>query len=179
MSYTISKKAKITSTKTIYKSKWLILRKDSFIKPDGSAASYEIVNRRDIVIVIPQVNKNLIFVEQYRYALDERSLEFPQGFVEENETPKDAAKREFEEEVGFKGSITFLGEACTSSGFLEQKIYIFKGSNLVKGKQKLEPTEKDLNVISLPLKTVKELVKNNKIKNAPTLAALSLFLLNK
>ena len=179
MSNTISKKAKIISTKTIYKSKWLTLRKDNFIKPDGSTASYEIVKRKNIVIVIPQVGKDLIFVEQYRYALDERSLEFPQGFVEEDETPKDAARREFEEEVGLKGSIIFLGEVCTSSGFLEQKIYIFKGSNLVKGKQKLELTEKDLNVISLPLKTVKELAKNNKIKNAPTLAALSLFLLNK
>lgn len=175
----IPKKAKIISTKEIYKSKWLTLRKDNFIKPDGGTASYEIVKRKDLVIVIPQVNKNLIFVEQYRYALDERSLEFPQGFIEKNETPQGAAKREFEEEVGLKGNVTFLGEICTSSGFLEQKLYIFKGNNLIKGKQKLELTEKDLNVILLPLKTVKELVKNNKIKNAPTLAALSLFLLNK
>ena len=175
----IPKKAKIISTKEIYKSKWLTLRRDNFIKPDGSTASYEIVKRRDLVIVIPQVNKNLIFVEQYRYALDERSLEFPQGFIEKNETPQGAAKREFEEEVGLKGNVTFLGEICTSSGFLEQKLYIFKGNNLIKGKQKLELTEKDLNVILLPLKKVKELVKNNKIKNAPTLAALSLFLLNK
>jgi 8-oxo-dGTP pyrophosphatase MutT (NUDIX family) len=179
MRYTISKKAKIISTKVIYKGKWLTLRKDNFIKPDGSTASYEIIKRKNVVIIIPQINKNLIFVEQYRYALDERSLEFPQGFIEKNETPQDAAKREFEEEVGLKGKVTFLGEVCTSSGFLEQKLYIFKGTNLHIGKQKLESTEKDLNVISLPLKKVKELVKNNKIKNGPTLAALSLFLLNK
>ena len=99
MRYTISKKAKIISTKVIYKSKWLTLRKDNFIRPDGSTASYEIIKRKNVVIIIPQINKKLIFVEQYRYALDERSLEFPQGFIEKQNENKPEEKQNYAEEL--------------------------------------------------------------------------------
>jgi 8-oxo-dGTP pyrophosphatase MutT (NUDIX family) len=174
----MNKKVKVLSTQKIYEGKWLTLRKDEFIKPDGSRASYEIVERKGVVIIIPQIKKDIILVEQYRYALDDKSLEFPQGFIEKDESPKNAAERELEEEVGLKGKITLLGTVCTSSGFLEQTLYIYKGTNFIKGKQKLDNTETDLKIVSLPLKTLKEMVKTNKIKNGPTLAALSLFLLN-
>lgn len=174
----ISKKVKILSTKEIYKGKWLTLRKDEFIKPDGTRVSYEVVERGDLVIIIPQLKEEIILVEQYRYALDDRSLEFPQGFIEKDENPENAAKRELEEEIGLKGEVNFLGTVCISSGFLEQMLYVFKGDKLSEGSQKLESAESDLKIIKTSLRNIKQMIKVNKIKNGPTLAAFSLFLLN-
>lgn len=175
----IPKKAKIISTKSIYRSKWLSLRKDHFIRPDGGESIYEIVRRKNIAIIVPELNNKFVLVKQYRYALDDWSLEFPQGFIETNETPKKAAKRELEEETGLKGGLTFLGEVCTSSGFLEQKLFIYKGNTFTIKKQRPELGEKGIRIMPLSLRELKRLVINNKIKNSPTLVAFLLFLTKK
>ena len=54
---------------------------DQVIKPDGVYATHEIVERRDIVTIIAREKKTFYLVEQYRYPINARSLEFPQGFL--------------------------------------------------------------------------------------------------
>ncbi|XP_017655647.1 ADP-sugar pyrophosphatase-like [Nannospalax galili] len=44
-------------------------------------------------------------------------LEFPAGFIEDNESPEDAALRELEEETGYKAGITECSPAvCMNPG---------------------------------------------------------------
>lgn len=174
----LKKQATIISTQVLYTGKWLTLRKDTIIKPDGSNATQEVIERKDIVLVIPRVNDTMILVEQYRYAVDQRSLEFPQGFIEQGEDPLVAARRELEEEAGIKSSLIFLGELWASSGFLEQKIHVFYAESHTPGKQNLDVTEKDMKTRVLSIENVKQYIKKGKIKNAPTVAAFSLFLIN-
>lgn len=173
----IKRKARVVSSEGIYEGKWLSVRKDNIVKPDGSGATYEIVERRDVVIIIPFSEEQFTLVRQYRYAMDEDSIEFPQGFVEDGESPEDAAKRELMEEVGMVGEIKKLGELNTSSGFMEQTLHIYQALFKERTHQKLDDTEGDLRVLQLSSEELKDLIRSGKIKNSPTLAAFSLFLI--
>ena len=176
----MNKKSKLLKSKIIFSGKWLNLQEDHIIKPDGLKASYEIVERRDAVIIIAEKNEKIFMVSQFRYAINENSLEFPQGFIESGEEPDNAARRELEEETGHKSdSLISLGALWVTTGFLRQKVHIFTTSSFKKGVLNRDTTESDMKVIKLSLLEIEEKVKKGEIKNSPTIAALGLFLLNR
>ena len=52
-------------------------------------------------IILPITENNeVVFIKQYREAIEQETLELPAGMIEENESPIEAAKRELEEETG-------------------------------------------------------------------------------
>ncbi len=176
----MNKKTKILESKIIFSGKWLNLKEDHIIKPDGIEARYEIVERRDIVIVIAEANGRIFMVSQFRYAIDENSLEFPQGFIEKSETPKNAAERELEEETGYKpNSLISLGELWVSSGFLRQKAHVFTAVDLNLGTLNRDVTEADMGIIELSFPEIEQKIINGEIKNGPTVAAFGLFVAHK
>ena len=66
----------------------------------------EVIQHSDSVGVIPVDDKeNVILVEQFRFAPKKSLIEIPAGTIEENETPVEAALREMNQEIGFKGKI--------------------------------------------------------------------------
>jgi 8-oxo-dGTP pyrophosphatase MutT (NUDIX family) len=175
-----AKKIKIISSKILYKGQWLTVRQDNFIKPDGTTAVYEVVSRKNLVVIVPFDGTKLQLVQQYRYASDQISLEFPQGFIEANEEPIEAAKRELTEEIGaYNPKISLLGEIWTSSGFLEQKLHIFKADSYTKGSSNPDSTETDLKVTDYSINQVEDLINKGSINNSPSIAAFALYKINK
>ena len=96
----------------VYKSQWMQVYEDSVIYNDNndndnnvpsSNHSIKLFNRikvDDTVIIIPIFEDgSLLMVEGYRHGAGENLLEFPGGFIEENEEPSQAAKRELFEET--------------------------------------------------------------------------------
>lgn len=47
-------------------------------------------------------NKTIIAIRQFRYAVNERVIEFPGGNIERGESPEKIAGRELEEETGYR-----------------------------------------------------------------------------
>ena len=117
-------------------------------------------------------------VDQYRYAVQARSIEFPQGFIDEGETPLQEAERELREEVGVEAkNLRWLNTLWVTSGYSTQHTHIFLAEDFYKSKQKLDDTEGDLTIKTFTLEEITELIKTGRIKNSPTLAALSIYLL--
>ena len=169
-------KIQVTSSDIVYRGKWLAVRKDEIVKPDGVRGTYEVVERRDIVAVIPKEQQFFYMVEQYRHAVQARSLEFPGGFIDESETPLQAAKRELQEEVGARAKhLTFLNTMWIVSGYSTQKVHIFLADSLTHTKQKLDVTESDLKVKKFTLKELEKMITTGIIKNGPTIAALGIY----
>jgi len=167
-------KWQVKSSKILYQSKWLSLIHDEVLTPENKNATYDIIERKNIALVIPKLKENTYcMVEQYRYAVDSFSLEFPQGFCEDIDT-KQNALRELEEETGLRAKkLTLLGTFWISAGFLRQKCTVFLAEDFEKGNQKLDDTEIGLTNKILTYEKIVKKVTAGKINNATTIAGLS------
>ena len=64
---------------------------------DGTEGDYYVMNARDWVITIPELDDSFLMVKQWRHGEEALSVEFPGGVIDEGELPEVAAKRELQE----------------------------------------------------------------------------------
>ena len=185
----------------VYKSQWMQVYEDSVIYNDNndknnndtisSSHSNKIFNRikvDDTVIIIPIFEDgSLLMVEGYRHGAGENLLELPGGFIEENEEPSQAAKRElFEETKHNCDSLELMNWFYTWPGRTSQKNYVFVAKGLKNNKDlflgsknnndiQSEDDERDIKIHKLQRKQITAELKNGRrIKSSPTISALFL-----
>jgi ADP-ribose pyrophosphatase len=179
----IPKKVDIRSQKRIL---------DSFVKVDSVEVAHELfrggmsdVKTREVVlrpaaaaaVVLHRQTREYVFVRQLRVpALNEDQpwlLELPAGVVEKDEDPKDAIRREIEEETGFKTvSLTPLTWFFASPGWTDEICYLFEAE--VEGEPHPNPgtDEEDIEVVFLTWSEVKEALRMGGVRDAKTLIGL-------
>ncbi len=174
-----SKTWKTLSSKYVYENPWMQVRHDEVIQPDGKEGIYGVVEGRDFVCVIPKVGDKYYMVEQYRYAVKERSLEFPQGGIEKHERAIDAVHRELEEEAALKSNdITKLGFLYLANGHQTIGFYVYVADHCTPGKHNLDATEQDMITQIRTLDEIRYDIKNGTIKDATTVSAFGLYMLH-
>jgi ADP-ribose pyrophosphatase len=99
------------SRREIYQGRTFNVEVDQVRLPNGKEVEMEIVRHRGASAVIPLLDDgNVIFVRQYRYATGGWLLEIPAGKLDGGESPETCARREVEEEVGYRaGHLESLG----------------------------------------------------------------------
>ena len=81
-------------------------------------------------------------VKQYRNGAAESIWEFPAGFLEDGETPRECVKREFREEVGHAlEKIRLVASVYISPGRTNQRAHLFTGHVGAKSTQNLDESE--------------------------------------
>ena len=151
------------------------------VRIPGSKSYYrEIVTRPDAVMVVPLIdNNNIVMVREFRAVIGKWILALPAGTMEKGETPTGAAKRELLEETGFRaGKLERLVDVYSSPGFTDEVAHIFMATELKRGKQRLDETER-IKVVPMSIERVETLTENGSINDAKTLGALLLFLRRK
>jgi ADP-ribose pyrophosphatase len=95
------------------------------------------------VAVLPVLDDGSVILErQWRPAINSWVLEAPAGRIEEGETPEEAARRELEEETGYKASrLTKAYEAYVSPGYSDEVQHGFIAEGLSRVGQRLDPGE--------------------------------------
>lgn len=173
------KPIKKISSKIIYKSNWMTLREDDIQYNNGNISKYGVIERAPFVLVIPFIKDEILLVKQYRYPVDKWTLEFPQGGMDDSETPEVAARRELKEETGFKiKQMKKLGHMYEAAGFATHDFWIFKAEiDEYRGKNKLEESESGLSAEWYNVNLLKKIILDGEIEDCPTAAAFSLFLL--
>ncbi|KAL2270557.1 hypothetical protein VTJ83DRAFT_2741 [Remersonia thermophila] len=96
-------------------SRWVTLRKISYIDQTGTPRTWEVASRKTRaksagidavamgnILLHPARPPATLVVIQYRPPLDAYTVEWPAGLVDEGETPEQAAVREFREETGYE-----------------------------------------------------------------------------
>ena len=159
---------------TIFQGKVLTLKNDHVLLPNDAIASREYILHPGAAAVIPyQKNGNIFLVKQFRYPIQQITLEIPAGKLDPTDkTPLSCAIRELKEETGYTaGKITKLTTIATSVGFSNEYIHIFLAENLITGKQALDSDE-FLNVVSIPLKKAVELINNGQIFDAKSVIGI-------
>ena len=94
---------KVLGTKVGFRGWRITVRTDRILNPDGRETTRDIVEHPGAVTIValPAPDK-VILIRQYRHATGKELLELPAGTREEGEDPIDTAKRELEEETGYR-----------------------------------------------------------------------------
>ncbi|MBI3590559.1 MAG: NUDIX hydrolase [Candidatus Melainabacteria bacterium] len=168
------KEEKINSKK-IYEGKILTLTVDNVRMPNGRDAVREIIIHNGGITVVAQPNpEKVVLIRQFRYAIGKVFWELPAGRLNVNEDPLFAAKRELKEETGFLAKAWEpLGIVYPLPGYSTEVLYFFKATELTDDEQDLDPDE-NIEVKVTDLKQAWQMVKDGEIRDAKTIAGISL-----
>ena len=169
-------------TREVYRSRWMRLREDEIVRADGSKGLYGVLSKPDFAIVIPRhEDGSFTLVEQYRYPVGERCLEFPQGADEKNPDidPLQLARQELAEETGLRASsVKVLGRLHHAYGYSDQDVSIVLATGLTQGPVAREVEEQGMTVVRLAGPLVGEMIRDGRIRDCATVAAYGMLLLD-
>jgi len=167
------------SSREVYRNHWLRLREDEILRSNGEKGIYGVVEKHDCAIILPIEDDRVWLVEQFRYTIQERALELPQGGWErEIESPEELARGELKEELGLKAAqMTHLGTLWIAYGFLQQREHVFLATGLTATEKTPDAEEHDLKVHSVPISEFERMMLEGTIRDDSTLAAWGLYLL--
>jgi ADP-ribose pyrophosphatase len=159
----------------IYKGKVVHLFVESVTLPNGHTTTLEIIKHPGAAAVVPFVDeRTILMVRQYRHAAGGYLFEIPAGKLDPGEAPEACARRETEEEVGYRvGRLEKLGAILTTPGFTDEVIHLYAGYDLERTAAHTEPDE-DLTVLEIPFAEALARVESGEFRDAKTLAALLL-----
>jgi len=168
--------AKLLKRRQIFKGYCFNVTLDRVVWPNGQTLERSLITHPGISVMVPRLDKDhLILVHQYRYGAGRNLWEVPAGTLKTGEAPILCAKRELEEEIGYRASgWKKLASCYASPGFNTEIIHCFVASGLKKTKTALEPDE-ILEPKVFSLNEVKKLIDTGKIRDAKTLVALFYF----
>ena len=170
------------SSRIVYENRWMRVREDEVERRDGSRGLFGVVEKQDFALTIPTDDTGFYLVEQYRYPVERRFWEFPQGAWENdaNADPVEVARGELLEETGIEaGSLDYLGHLYEAYGYSTQGFHVFRATHLQRSKRRLSVEEQDLVTRHVTFAAFSEMVRSGQIKDAPSLAAVALLNLRK
>jgi 8-oxo-dGTP pyrophosphatase MutT (NUDIX family) len=164
----------ILSKKIIYDNAWISLIHHEVINPAGNPGIYGKVHFKNVAIgILPLEEDNTLhLIGQYRFVLQQYSIEIPEGGGAEQEDPLIAAKRELLEEAGLTAERwDKILEMHMSNSVTDEFCIVYLARNLTQGKASPEETEK-LEHIKIPFDEAYQMVLENKITDAISVAAI-------
>ena len=170
---------KTLGTREVYRNPWLRLREDRIQRNNGTEGIYGVVDKDDCAIVIPLDGDHVYLVEQFRYTVQQRLLEFPQGGWETKDVnPEELARGELKEETGLIAEkMQFLGTSYVAYGYANQKMHIFLATGLAQQEKDPDPEEHDLQLHRVPVFDFEAMLRDGRIPDICTIAAWGMYLL--
>jgi ADP-ribose pyrophosphatase len=167
------------SSREVYRNHWMRLREDEILRSNGEKGIYGVVEKDDSAIILPIDRGQVWLVEQFRYTIQERTLELPQGGWEmEAVDPEELARGELKEELGLDAAqMTCLGTLWIAYGFTKQRQHVFLATGLTHTEKKPDPEEHDLVVRSVPVEEFEQMMLSGQVRDNCTVAAWGLYLL--
>lgn len=165
------------SSREVYRNPWLRVREDAIERSNGAPGIYGVVEKDECVVIIPIEGETIYLVEQFRYTIQKRCVELPQGGWETaGVDPEELARGELREETGFlAANMTRLGSLWVAYGFATQKQYVYLATGLSLDARDLDPEEDDLVVRNASIADFEEMIVDGTIQDACTLAAWGLY----
>jgi ADP-ribose pyrophosphatase len=169
---------KTLESREVYRNQWLRLREDRILRSNGKEGIYSVVDKDDCAIILPVEDGKVWLVEQFRYTIQERALELPQGGWEmEVDDPEELARGELKEETGLHAAeMTYLGFLWIAYGFSRQKQHVFVATGLTMRERDPDDEEHDLVIHTETLEEFDRMILDGEIRDASTVAAWALFI---
>jgi ADP-ribose pyrophosphatase len=158
---------RLVESKEIYRGHVVRLTKDLKL------VTREIVDHPGAVVIIPYVDKKrILLIRQFRYAAQEDLWEVPAGTLERGEAVLSCAKRELEEETGFKAKKwTLLSGFYPAVGMSNEIMTLYKAEGLMPGRKNLDHDEW-IEHEAVSLSEALRMVKDGRIRDAKTIVSV-------
>jgi ADP-ribose diphosphatase len=164
---------KILSQELAFKGKHVQVRLDRILDTAGNTTTLEIVVHPGAVCVVPLLdNGDVVLVRQYRHATGTRLLEICAGGLNAGEDPMEAARRELEEETGYRaGKLVERARFWTTPGFTTEFMYLYEATDLLKTQTNPDADE----IIDVEIATQEEslrMIDDGRIQDAKSILGL-------
>lgn len=165
------------STREVYRNPWLRLREDEIERSNGARGIYGVVEKDDCAVIVPIDGDFIYLVEQFRYTIQQRSLELPQGGWETaGVDPEELARGELREETGLAAAqMTFLGTMWIAYGFARQPQHVYLATGLTMATADPDPEEHDLIVRRVSIAEFERMILDGTIRDSCSIAAWGLY----
>ncbi len=159
-------------SEVIYKGKIVNLRTGEVSLEDGNTAFREVVEHPGGVCIAVLDKEYVVLVRQFRIAIGKYILEAPAGKMEGKDDPMERAKKELEEETGYRaGVFEYLGSAYSSVGYCSEIIHFYFATELEYVGTKPDEDE-NIEIVKIPLEEVKEKLRTFQFEDSKTYIAL-------
>jgi ADP-ribose pyrophosphatase len=173
--------AQVLSSQVVYDGPLFRVLKDRLIEPGGKESIRDVIRHNGSAVILAVDNsKNkkdpwIVMERQYRHAANQFLWEIPAGKLEAGEDSLEGAKRELEEETGYRAKKwRELVEYYASPGFLGESMKVFLAEGLVAGDARPEDDE----LIELRLVKLSEalkMIEKGGIMDGKTLSSVLLY----
>lgn len=166
------------SSRVIHDGRVVHLSMDRVRFPDGKEGELELIRHKGASAVVPLLgtpgdgDPEVVLVHQYRYAAGGVVYEVPAGLPIDGEDWESCARRELEEETGYRGrTFTPLARFFTTPGFTNEEIHLFLATGLEGGRVGRDEDEY-IEVVRLPLSRALEMIRTGEIVDGKSMVGL-------
>ena len=117
----------IKETERVLDSEYVKVDKDDVLLPHGREIRdfYKVIIKDCAAIVALTADGKGVLKKEYRHCYRQDLIEIPAGVLEDGENPLEAAKRELQEETGYRSAKwTYLGKTVESSPTICTSIWL-------------------------------------------------------
>ena len=162
------------ASRVVYENRWIHVREDQVIRPDGKAGIYGVIFIRPSAGVVAMNDRDeVVLVGQWRYSLSRYSWEIPRGGSNPAEHDMlQVAQRELAEEAGVLASHwTNLGSVDNGNGVANDVQTLYLATGLSQTEINLDP-EEDITVEWKPFDEAFAMAMDGRITEVCSVAAL-------
>lgn len=177
----VSEKARLLSSEVVYTGPLFRVQHDKLIEPGGKHSERDVIRHNGSVVILAvdrgknKKNPWVVMERQYRHAANQFLWELPAGKLEAGEDPLEGAKRELEEETGYRAKKWKpLVEYYGSPGFLGESMKVFLAQGLMAGDAHPEDDE-DIEFRLVKLSEIVKMIETGAIKDGKTLCSVLLY----
>jgi len=152
-----------------FKSEWLEVSEDQIERPGFYAGTFTVVRlKRGVSVLAIDEDDCVYLTREYRYAIEQDSVEAVSGAIDGIETEEEAARRELKEELGIVANEWIsmgLVHPLTSQLHAPAHLFIARALRF----EEARPDDSEMiEMVKMPMADVVKLVMASKITHAPS-----------
>jgi 8-oxo-dGTP pyrophosphatase MutT (NUDIX family) len=163
----------VNSKRTLYRDQWVHLQTADVELPDGRHLDHRLIETGPGAGAVVINEGKVLLLWRHRFITDTWGWEIPIGGIEPGETPGQAARREVEEETGWRttGPLTPLVYTQPSPGLMTAEHHIFKAQGAEQIGEPADSFESE-RIEWVPLSDLHSLIAKGDISSGTTMVGL-------